>query len=215
MSMKSLGDYTIIKQIGQGSLGTVFLAEHRFLKKPFAIKVLPEELASDRTFVQRFEKEILGISQLDHPHIVKIYNVSVIDGLYFLVADCIVDPMGETTNMAQFLSAKDRNLTEDEMLKIVQQVGSALDYAHQKNSGDDIPLAHRGLKLNNVLIGTGKEGISVHLCDFGLSRVIGTGTVLTRTYKVIADAVAAAPQVSISKGSPDKYTHFTSDPVKL
>ena len=58
MEKRILGDYAIIKQIGQGALGSVFLSEHRFLKQPFVLKVLPEEFSTDRGFIQRFEKEI-------------------------------------------------------------------------------------------------------------------------------------------------------------
>src|SRR5579885_694022 len=99
MSTKTLGDYTIIKQMGQGSLGNVFLAEHRFLKRQYALKVLPEELAEDRGFVQRFEKEAVALATLDHPHIVKMHNVSYSEGQYYLVTDCVVDPLGEATNL--------------------------------------------------------------------------------------------------------------------
>lgn len=84
---KILGDYTVIKQVGQGSLGSVYLAEHRFMKKHYILKVLPEELSSDRSFIQRFEEDISLISTLDHDNIVKIHNVSYSHGQYFLVTD--------------------------------------------------------------------------------------------------------------------------------
>src|SRR3989338_330068 len=95
---KTLGDYTIIKQIGQGPMGTVFLAEHRFMKKQYVLKVLPEELSFDRAFIQRFEEEVAKLATLEHPNIVKLHNISYANGLYFLVSDCVVDEMGETTN---------------------------------------------------------------------------------------------------------------------
>jgi formylglycine-generating enzyme required for sulfatase activity len=207
--MKSIGDYAIVKEIGQGSLGTVYLAEHRFMKKAFALKVLPEELASDRTFIARFEKEIAELAALDHPHIVKMHQASYFDKAYFLVCDCIVDSLGETTNLAQYLSAQQQALPEEDLVLIVQQVGSALDYAHQRQE----PLAHSGLKLNNILIGKGKEGPHVFLSDFGLSRVIGTGQVLSRTYKAIADLIGIQ-SASIAKVGQEKYPSSPYDAAK-
>ncbi|MBM3192389.1 MAG: serine/threonine protein kinase, partial [Chlamydiae bacterium] len=103
MERKTLGDYSLIKPIGQGCLGSVYLAEHRFIKKHFALKILSEELSSDKSFIQRFERDMAVLSNLDHPHIVKIHNVSFADGYYFLVMDCIVDAYGETTNLADYL----------------------------------------------------------------------------------------------------------------
>ena len=70
LEARVLGDYAIIKQIGQGSLGTVLLAEHRFMKQQFVLKVLPEELSSDRSFIQRFEEEVGVLASLDHPNII-------------------------------------------------------------------------------------------------------------------------------------------------
>ena len=88
MDKQILGDYKILKKIGQGSLGKTYLAEHRFVRKQYVIKLLPEELVNDRTFVQRFEDDVALLAQLDHPNIVKIHNVSFSQGNYFLVSDC-------------------------------------------------------------------------------------------------------------------------------
>ncbi len=130
MDKSTLGDYAIIKQIGQGTLGSVFLAEHRFVKKQFILKVLPEELATDRNFIQRFEKDIAFLATLDHPNIVKVHNVSFSEGYYFLVLDCIVDCFGETTNLTPYLSVNKQSLNENEIYDLLLQVASALDYGH-------------------------------------------------------------------------------------
>ncbi len=58
IELQFLGDYELIKEIGSGMLGRVFLAQHRFLKKPFMIKLLPEELSENKGFIERFEKEV-------------------------------------------------------------------------------------------------------------------------------------------------------------
>lgn len=193
-----LGDYTLIKQIGQGALGTVHLAEHRFMKKQFAIKVLPEDLCTDRGFIHRFEEEIGKLSHLEHPHIVKIHNISYDQGQYFLVTDCIVDKVGETTNLAQYLQNREDQLPEEEVLRVLHQIAEALDYAHNIISNGH-GIVHRGIKLNNILVSHGSQGIDLYLSDFGLSRVMETGTFLTRTYKAVAESLgldAEAQKVS-------------------
>lgn len=189
--LRQFGDYNVIKQIGQGPLGTVFLAEHRFIKAPYALKVLPEELSSDRTFIQRFEEDVAVLADLNHPNIVKIHNISFANGHYFLVVDCIVDELGETTNLSQYMLSKEERLQEEEIFNLLQPLASALDYAHsKKNNGRG--LAHRGIKLNNLLIAKGKNGVELLLSDYGLSRIIGSGAVLTRTYKMVAETLGIA-----------------------
>lgn len=211
MEKSVLGDYTIIKQIGQGTLGHVYLAEHRFIKRQFVLKVLPEELADDRNFIQRFEKEVGLLATLDHPHIVKMHTVSFADGYYFLVTDCIVDCFGETTNLTQYLGVNKQSLNENEILELLSQVVSALQYVHQKRLRKE-PLAHRGIKLNNILIGKGERGLHVYLSDFGLSRVVGEAVILTRLYKVLADVLSidlSPPKSALQQNKENSYlTHF-------
>ena len=190
-----LGDYGLIKQIGQGALGAVYLAEHRYLKKQFALKVLPQDLCSDRAFVQRFEEEVGQLASLDHPHIVKVHNISFDQGHHFLVTDCIVDEVGETTNLTQHLQAKQNRLSEEEVLRLLSQIAEALDYAHNvKGKGKGI--AHRGVKLNNILVSKGEAGPRFFLSDFGLTRIFGIGTFLTRIYKSVAELLGVAPQLN-------------------
>ncbi len=167
METRTLGDYSLIKQIGQGSLGTVYLAEHRYMKRHYVLKVLPEELATDRAFIQRFEEDVAILSSLDHPHIVKLHNISFVSGNYFLVTDCIVDRMGETTNFGQYLAALQKKPDEEEVHRLLSQIADALDYAHSKKSGNK-EIVHRGLKLNNILVGKGKTGPDILISDFGL-----------------------------------------------
>lgn len=201
MMKQSIGDYTILKELGQGSLGSVYLAEQRFLKQRVALKVLPEELSADEGFVQRFEKGVDALAQLDHPHIVKIHNVSFADGHYFLVTDCVTDSRGEAKNLNQYLSERELPLTEEEVVKIAYQIASALDYAHQKGIR-----AHHGIKLNNILVYEKKEGLFVALSDFGLTPIIGSGKMINRTYKVVTDLLGLNGSVAHSLANEDKYS---------
>lgn len=213
MQDKILGDYKVLKQIGQGSLGLVLLAEHRFIKKPYVLKVLPEELSHDRNFVARFEEEILRLALLDHPHIVKVHNVCFAEGTYYLVTDCIVDAIGETTNLGQYMSGRKERLREEELFSLLRQIAEALDYAHTLKGGD--PIIHRSLKLNNILIGKGKMGIHAYISDFGLAKIVGSGAVVARTFKAMADALGGLPVTVSKKTGEEKYLPVPVEALKL
>ncbi len=184
---KMYGDYRVVKQLGSGTLGRLFLAEHRFIKKHFALKVLPPELSQDSGLIQRFEEEVAMLAQLEHPHLVKIHTVSYAEGVYFLVTDCVVDSLGETTNLAQYMSGRQERLREEELLSVMRQIADALDYAHKAGA------VHQGLKLNNILIGKPQSGIDVFISDLGLSKIISPGKVVLRTFKAVAEALSAVP----------------------
>lgn len=213
MDTKQLGDYQIVKKIGQGSLGAVYLAEHRFMKKPFALKMLPEELSLDRGFIQRFEEEVELLSTIDHPHIVKIHNISFDQGHYFLVTDCIVDAYAETTNLGQYILSKGKKLEEEEVFDILHQVAEALDYAHSK-AFNGKGIIHSGLKLSNILVGNDKGELRVYLSDFGLTRIVGASAVLTRTFKTVAESIGL-PSQALQKVGLDKYPVTPLDAQKL
>ena len=67
MTQRQIGDYLLVQELGRGSMGETFLAEHRYLKRLFLLKVLPPELSSDPDFIKRFEKEVLSLSRLRAP----------------------------------------------------------------------------------------------------------------------------------------------------
>ncbi len=157
--MKTLGDFSLIKELGEGALGKTFLAEHRLLKRTFTLKVLAEEFSRDPGFISRFEKEIGAIAMLDHPNIVKVHNVSSSNGSYYLVSDDV----GEPQNLFTYLSKRENPFTEEELVKIVHQIASAIDYGKTP---------HLGIKLSNILIKETEEGLHVYLTDFGLSKVV-------------------------------------------
>lgn len=209
-----LGDYSIIKQVGQGPLGSVYLAEHRYMKSPYVLKVLPDELSSDRPFIQRFEEDVAALVALNHPNIVKIHNISFAQGQYFLVTDCVVDELGETTNLAQYMLALGKRIDEEELFRLLRQIADALDFAHGKKNGGKA-IVHRGIKLNNILVGKGKQGVELFLSDYGLSRIIGPGAVLTRTYKMIAEAMGISHAITAAKNSSERYPSPSLEAQKL
>jgi formylglycine-generating enzyme required for sulfatase activity len=214
MDTRILGDYTLIKQVGQGSLGSVFLAEHRFMKKQYILKVLPEELASDRGFVQRLEDEVASLALLEHPNIVKIHTVSFAQGQYFLVTDCVVDEFGETTNLAQYMLSRGKRFDEATLFRLLKQVAEALDYAHGKKGGNK-SITHYNLKLNNILVGKGRGGIDLMISDFGLTRIVGSSAVLTRNFKAAAEFLGIASSLYSSKTGQERYPNPPIESQKL
>lgn len=198
MQEQTLGDYRILKKIGAGPLGTTYLAEHRFIKKQFALKVLPEELAQDRAFIDRFEEEVVKLALLDHPHIVKVHNISFAEGLYFLVTDCVVDTLGETTNLAQYMASRKERLREEELVSVLGQVAEALDFAHVKGG-----VIHQSLKLNNLLVGKANPGIEIFISDFDLAKIISPSKVVARTFFAMAQALGTLP---LEEGIEERYS---------
>lgn len=178
--MEQLGDYTIQKQLGAGPFGDIYLAEHRFIKRPFVLKVLPEEVCANPSFMRRFEAQIAEIAALDHPHIVKIHTVSYAEGLYFIVMDPFVDSLGVTMNLDRFLELKGRSLNEEDWLDLLKPLASAIDYAHEAG------VMHGGIKLTNILVAPAEKGVRLLLSDFGISRLIGEKIALTRLCEVLA-----------------------------
>jgi formylglycine-generating enzyme required for sulfatase activity len=205
MTQRQIGDYLLVQELGRGSLGETFLAEHRFLKRLFILKILPQELSSDAEFIKRFEKEILALSKLEHPHIAKIHNASSAEGIYFLASEPILNSDNQSINLGQYLIKNHYKLSEEDVLRIARQIASALDFAHESVLGSD-SVAHGSIKLNNIVIKEGKDGIQAFLTDFGLSRIIGPLAILSRTYHNVASALSANIGFAMQKIGQEKYT---------
>lgn len=183
MFEKLLGDYSILKQLGQGALGTTYLAEHKFLKRPFILKVLPKEFSADPAFIKRFEERIKALSIVDHPALVKIHNVSHADGSYFLVSE-----HKQAVNLATYLEKNRGQIAEEKLLQIATGIGSALDFLHQKKYGTST-LSHLSLKPGNVLIHEEKGDLQVYLSDYGLAPILGLGTLLQGSLRSLSETL--------------------------
>jgi serine/threonine-protein kinase len=151
-----LGPYEIGAAIGAGGMGEVYKARDTRLDRAVAIKVLPESLASDPQFRERFDREARAISQLSHPHICTLYDVGEDAGTAFLVMEYLE---GETLEQR----LKKRAVPLDEALQIAIQIADALSVAHRRG------IIHRDLKPGNVMLT--KSGAK--LLDFGLAKSSG------------------------------------------
>src|SRR2546425_4232727 len=174
-----LGPYEIVAPLGAGGMGEVYKASDTRLGRTVAIKVLPESLAADPLFRERFDREARTISQLSHPHICALYDVGRDAGTEYLVMEYLD---GET--LAQRLAGGGHTgsrLRIDESLQIAIAIASALDTAHRAG------IVHRDLKPGNIMLT--KSGAK--LLDFGLVRT--TTSVAHAGREVTAAPTATSP----------------------
>lgn len=205
---KTLGDWALLKHLGKGPLGHVFVAEQKFTKKKAVLKILPEELSADKGFISRFENEVVELAALDHPSIAKTFNVSFADGVYFLATECVVDANLETRNLAQFFHGRRREMSE--IVQTAEQIAAALDYAHSFRGSESKGVTHGNLKLTNIMVADsdGTKPI-VKIADIGLMRIVGGGSVLLRSYKALIEELALKESIFTAKIGQDKYPSST------
>jgi serine/threonine protein kinase len=158
-SLKPFGHYELLELLGRGGMGEVYRAYDTRTDRIVALKVLPPHLAQDTLFQQRFRRESQAAAGVNDPHVVPIHSYGEIDGRLYLDMRLI-----EGLNLGAILAERDRPLGPQLAVKVVEQVGSALDGAHAAG------LVHRDVKPSNILI---SEREFVYLIDFGLARTAG------------------------------------------
>ena len=162
--MQKLGKYEILGQIGKGGFATVYRARDPDLDREVALKVLPPLLMRDPEWVDRFHREARAVARLDHPHIVTIYEVGEAEGLLYIAMRLVADG-----SLAQRI-AEVGPLPWEEAVQLVQQIASALDFAHEHG------VIHRDLKTANVLLDSER---GAQLTDFGFARMVSESTYST------------------------------------
>lgn len=177
--------YTIMRVLGAGGMGAVYLASHPRLPREDALKVLPADLTTDPGFRARFEREAELASGLSHPHIVRIHDRGEEDGQFWISMDYVAG-----TDAARLLREQyPGGMAPAEVVSIITAVGSALDYAHNRG------LLHRDVKPANILL-SDPEGQErrVYLADFGIARRMDDAAGLTATNMTLGTVAYAAPE---------------------
>ena len=152
---QQLGDYRLVRLLGEGSFAKVYLGEHLHVGPRAAIKVLHTQFANDDA-VERFRKESRIIAQLEHPHIMPILDFSVQEGTPFLVMSYAAD------GAVRERYPRETHLPLATVVAYVKQVADALQYAHERG------IIHHDIKPANILLGPNNE---VLLSDFGMAAL--------------------------------------------
>ncbi|MDD6319345.1 MAG: Stk1 family PASTA domain-containing Ser/Thr kinase [Oscillospiraceae bacterium] len=150
------GRYLIESLIGVGGMANVYKGTDVRSGNAIAVKVLKEEFLDNEDLVRRFKNESKAISILDHPNIVKVYDVSVTDRLQYIVMEYI-----DGITLKEYLKQRGGALTWKEVVHFATQVLSALDHAHSKG------IVHRDVKPQNIML---QADGSIKMMDFGIAR---------------------------------------------
>ncbi len=174
--------YRIDGVVGQGGMGVVYRAAHIRLNRPVALKVIAPELAGEADFRARFERESQLAASIDHPNVLPVYEAGEADGRLFIAMRFV-----EGTDLGALIEREGR-LDPARAVRIVAQVGAALDAAHRRG------LVHRDVKPANVLI-TGDDLEHAYLADFGVSKSGETAGGLTKTGALVGTLAYVAPEL--------------------
>ncbi|MFL0278259.1 serine/threonine-protein kinase [Mycobacterium sp. SMC-19] len=192
--------YRILRLLGSGGMGEVYLAQHPRLPRHDALKILPSQVSADEEFRRRFEREADLASALWHPHIVGVHDRGETDGQLWISMD-YVDGRDAAQLLAESYPA---GMPISEVAEIVTAVASALDYAHRQG------LVHRDVKPANIMLTRpgGDSEQRILLTDFGIARNISDISGLTATNMTVGTVAYAAPEQLMGEdldGRADQY----------
>ncbi len=199
---ETIGNFRLARRLGGGAMGEVYLAEHTSIGTHVAIKLLRDEISSDRSEVERFFNEARAVDRIQHAGIAKIFDVGLsARGRAYLVMEMLE---GET--LAARIARRQR-LGREELADLGRQVASVLDATHSAG------IIHRDLKPENIMIVADREqprGERVKVLDFGIAKLTGTINVMSpRTTGTLGTPTYMAPEqwgdASLVDGKADVY----------
>jgi serine/threonine-protein kinase len=174
--------YTIVRRLGSGGMGEVYLARHPRLPRQDALKVLRPEVSADGEYRERFHREADIAATLFHPHIVGVHDRGEFERQLWISMDYV-----DGTDAGRLQHDRyPEGMPAAEVAEIVAGVADALDYAHQRN------LLHRDVKPANILVA--KDDQRILLADFGIARWVDDPSGLTATNMTVGTVSYAAPE---------------------
>jgi serine/threonine protein kinase len=198
----SFPDLEILRLLGRGGMGAVYLARQKTLDRTVALKILPPDLGTDPAFAERFTREAQAMAKLNHPHIVTIHEFGTripdplsasvpkslsASPLYFFLMEYV-----DGTSLRELLDSG--HIAPKEALAIVPQICDALQFAHDQG------IVHRDIKPENILLN--KQG-QVKIADFGLAKLIGkTATPEAKGEGASSSDVQSSALVTSPAGTP-------------
>jgi len=175
---KQFGHYQIVAPLGEGGMAAVYKAYQPSMERYVAVKVLPRHMVTSEEFVLRFRREAKMLAQLQHPHILPVFDYGEADGYPYIVM-----PFVQSGTLSQLMQK--RSLSFLEARRVVAQLAGALSYAHARG------MIHRDIKPSNVLI---DESANCLLTDFGLARMAESSTKITTSGTVMGTPAYMSPE---------------------
>lgn len=189
MSMQAGAEFAgfrVVRRLGAGGMGEVYLVAHPRLPREEALKILPQELSTDESYRVRFNREADLAATLFHPNIVGVHDRGESDGKLWLSMDYVAG-----VDLDQLIRDRHpRGLPVADVVSVITQVAGALDHAHGKG------LIHRDVKPANILLAESGADASgrVLLADFGIARRMDDDAGLTATNTAVGTVTYAAPE---------------------
>ena len=174
-----LGEFVLLKKLGEGAMGAVFQARQESLDRIVALKVMSAHLAGDPTFVQRFQREARVMARLEHPNILHCYAVGEDRGFHYLAMEYV-----DGGSLGSLLR-KVGKLSVGDALHVIIAAATGLQHAHE------LDMIHRDIKPDNILITS--KGI-VKVADLGLAKAMTDDMSLTRTGSGAGTPVYMSPE---------------------
>ncbi len=195
-----VASYRIVRTLGRGGMSVVYLAEHDWLQRKVALKVLAPQLADDERFRERFVRESRLAASLDHPNVIPIFEAGASGGDLFIAMRFV-----EGSDLRTILHEQGA-LEPARAIGILRQVAAALDAAHEQG------LVHRDVKPANVLLARPRSSEPVehvYLSDFGLTKRSASDSAVTGTGQFVGTLDYAAPE-QFKGETPDARTDVYS-----
>jgi len=180
----TVGEFVIVRELGRGGMGRVYLAHEVALDRRVALKVLPPAFSEHAEIVQRFQREARTAGKLSHPYIVSVYQVSERGGLYFFTMPYIEGP-----SLRQILRQTPQ-LSVELCRRYLCEAADALSYAHGQG------VIHRDVKPENMLLEGDRNG-RLLLTDFGIAKALGAATTLTRPGDMMGTPYYMSPELCV------------------
>ncbi len=194
---RALGQqYEIVRLLGRGGMGAVYLARERALERFVAIKVLRPDLADAPEARERFRREARIAAKLSHPGILPLHTFGEVDGLWYFVMAYV-----RGVSLAERLRVEGR-LPREEAVRILTELSDALECAHRQG------VIHRDIKPGNVLLDA--DTGHAMLADFGVSKVQGMGDDLTITGMVVGTPSYMSPEQALGVADVDERSDLYS-----